>query len=229
MEDTERLYLKSGESKVELSSVIGVDECGRGSLISSVVAGAVLWRPYYFFEGLNDSKQLNLKQREKLYQEFEESNLLFAIGSANIKEIEEENILYATRLAMEGAINLVIKKSIGPMLIAITSPPSVLIDGKFCKNVCIRNDDIKQKWIVKGDTKEPSIMAASIVAKVLRDRSIKKLVDKFPEYEKYGWKTNVGYGTKEHLEAIKKYGITPLHRKTFDPIKTWLAEGIIKE
>jgi ribonuclease HII len=204
-----------------MSPVIGVDECGVGSLAGPVIAGAVLWESQYFFEGLNDSKKLTLRQREDLYKRFEESNLVFATGSANIYAIVAYGIQHATLIAMRMAIDSVLKKSDQKY------PKIILIDGKKYLGGFI-GLPIKQRWIVKGDTKIPAIMAASIVAKVLRDRSIKNLVEKFPEYEKYGWRTNVGYGTKKHLEAIKKHGITPLHRQTFDPIKTWIKEGIIK-
>ena len=107
-------------------------------------------------------------------------------------------------------------------------PEIALIDGKAFKNGYLQNIGTGQKWIVKGDTIVPAIMAASVVAKVLRDRYIKSLVVEFPECEVYGWRTNVGYGTKQHFKAIKKYGITPFHRKTFQPIKRWLEKGIIK-
>jgi len=210
---------------MELSSVIGCDEVGRGCLIESVVAGAVLWEPHYSFEGLNDSKKLTLKQREELYQSFVNSNLVFATGSANIQEIDERNIFYATRLAIQRAIFEVLSKL---QTAGKTISNTVLIDGKLFNRKQLLDIPLRcQIWVPKGDEKVPAIMAASIVAKVLRDRYIKSLVDQFPEYEKYGWRTNIGYGTKKHVEAIKKYGITPLHRKTFDPIKTWLKEGII--
>lgn len=199
--------------------VIGVDEVGRGSLAGPVVAGAVVWKGLDI-KGLNDSKQLSLKQREEVFQRCEDCDLIYATGSADVREIEELNILCATRLAMQRAINLVIyKRGIVPDI--------VLIDGKPFTNgyPCIGPD---QRWIVKGDTIVPAIMAASVIAKVIRDRYMKSLVDEFPKYEVYGWRTNVGYGTKQHIEAIKKYGITPFHRKTFQPIKRLLKEGVIK-
>jgi len=211
---------------VKLNSVIGCDEVGRGCLAGPVVAGAVLWESYPSFDGLNDSKKLTLKQREDLFQKFKDFGLVFATGSANIQEIDEKNILNVTRLAMQRAIFEVLPKL---QTAGKTISDTVLIDGKLYNQKQLLNIPFEhQIWIIKGDEKEPSIMAASVIAKVLRDRYIKSLVDQFPEYEKYGWKTNVGYGTKKHIEAIRKYGITPFHRKTFDPIKTWLEEGIIK-
>jgi len=204
---------------VEVPSIFfGVDEVGVGCLAGPVVAGAVVWQNSYAWNivGLNDSKKLTLKQREKVFQQCKELNIVFATGSADVNEIEKLNIYHATRLAMKRAIDLVIPRR-------PTIPSIGLIDGKGY----IEGLEIEQKWIVKGDEKEPAIMMASIVAKVLRDRYIKSLVDQFPEYEVYGWRTNIGYGTKKHLEAIKKYGLTPFHRKTFQPIKQWLEEGII--
>lgn len=199
--------------------VIGVDEVGRGSLAGPVVAGAVVWKGLDI-EGLNDSKQLNLKQREEVFQQCLGRSLIYATGSADVNEIEERNILYATRLAMERAVNLVIDK-------VRVVPDITLIDGKPFTKGYLQNIGTGQGWIVKGDTIVPAIMAASIFAKVLRDRYMKSLLNQFPEYEVYGWRTNVGYGTKQHIEAIKKYGITPFHRKTFQPIKRWLKEGVI--
>lgn len=212
---------------MEIDSVIGVDEVGRGCLAGPVVAGAILWKSYPSFDGLNDSKKLTLKQREDLFQKFKDFGLIFATGSVDINEIEERNILCATRLAMERAVFEVLER-IKTKYLSFPNPDIVLIDGKAYPNGYLQNIPLDQKWIIKGDTKEPSIMAASVIAKVLRDRYIKSLVDQFPEYEKYGWRTNVGYGTKKHFKAIKKYGLTPFHRKTFEPIKMWLKEGIIK-
>lgn len=209
----------AGGGKMKNKIVIGVDEVGRGSLAGPVVAAAVVWKGLDI-EGLNDSKQLSLKQREEVFQRCKDRTLIYAIGSADVNEIEERNILYATRLAMERAVDSVIHK-------INVVPDIALIDGKPFTNGYLQNISIGQRWIVKGDTIVPAIMAASVIAKVLRDKLMKGLVDQFPEYEVYGWKTNVGYGTKQHIEAIKKYGITLFHRKTFQPIKRWLKEGVI--
>lgn len=208
------------KEKMKNKIVIGVDEVGRGCIAGLVVAAAVVWEGLDI-KGLNDSKKLSLKQREEVFGQCVNYGFVYATGSANVKEIEDRNILCATRLAMERAINLVVDK-------VEVLPDIVLIDGKACSNGYLQNIRIGQRWIVKGDTKEPAIMAASVVAKVLRDIYMKKLVNEFPECEVYGWRTNVGYGTKQHLKAIKKYGITPFHRKTFQPIKGWLEKGIIK-
>ena len=197
--------------------LIGCDACGCGSLIGSVVASAVWWDKNYKIKGLNDSKKLSFKQREEIFKRIENLKITFAIGQASVVEIEELNIYNAERLAMKRAIDKVIEKK--------GIPDCVLIDGKGH----IEKLQAPQKWIVKGDAKISAIMAASVVAKVLRDRYVKSLVDKNPEYEVYGWETNIGYGTKAHLEAIRKYGITPYHRKTFEPIKSWLKQGVIKD
>jgi ribonuclease HII len=195
--------------------VIGCDACGCGSLIDSVVASAVWWDKNYNIKGLNDSKKLSFKQREEVFKRIENLKITFAIGCASATEIEELNIYNAERLAMKRAIDKVIEKK--------GIPDCVLIDGKGH----IEKLQASQKWIVKGDAKISAIMVASVVAKVLRDRYIKKVIVENPQYEVYKWSTNIGYGTKQHLEAIKKYGITPLHRRTFEPIKSWLQKGVI--
>jgi len=197
--------------------IIGVDEVGVGSLIGPVVAGAVYWNKKYNIDGLNDSKKLNLIQREKVFTQIENLGITFVTASATVEEIEQLNVYYATRLAMKRAIDKVIEKK--------GIPDCVLIDGKGR----IEKLQASQKWIVKGDAKISAIMAASVIAKVLRDRYIKKLVVENPKYEVYKWNTNIGYGTKQHLEAIRKYGLTPFHRKTFQPIKQWLKEGVIND
>jgi len=197
--------------------IIGCDACGCGSLVASVVAGAIWWDKKYNIEGLNDSKKLNFKQREEVFKQIEDLKITFAIGHASVEEIEELNIYYAERLAMKRAIDKVIERK--------GIPDKVLIDGKGH----IEKLQASQRWIVKGDTKISAIMAASVIAKVLRDRYIKKLVGENPKYKVYRWGTNIGYGTKQHLEAIKKYGLTPYHRKTFEPIKSWLKQGVIND
>lgn len=210
-------YMDFEKEKMENKIVIGVDEVGRGCLAGPVVAAAVVWEGLDI-KGLNDSKKLSLKQREEVFQQCLEGDLVYATGWGDVREIGERNILRATLFAMERAINSVVDK-------VKVLPEIALIDGKAGY---LQNIRIGQRWIVKGDTIVPAIMAASVVAKVLRDTYMKKLVVEFPEYEVYGWRTNVGYGTKQHLRAIKKYGITPFHRKTFQPIKRWLEKGIIK-
>ena len=177
----------------------GVDEVGRGSLIGPVYAAAVILNKTINKRLLKDSKKLSKKKREKLYS-YIKKNSIWAIGQASIGEIEKINILNASLLAMKRAI-LKLKKK----------PSLVLIDGNKLPN--LKNYNLK--FVIKGDQKIPSISAASIIAKVSRDRFIKTLSKKFISYK---WDTNSGYGTKEHLRAIKKFGITEYHRKTFSPI-----------
>ena len=177
----------------------GVDEVGRGSLIGPVYAAAVILNKSINKKLLKDSKSLSRKKREELYS-YIKKNSIWAIGQSSVKEIEKLNILNASLLAMKRAIIKLRKK-----------PSLVLIDGNKLPN--LRN--YKLKYVIKGDQKIPSISAASIIAKVSRDRFITKLSKQF---DNYGWNTNSGYGTKEHLIAIKKFGITEYHRKTFSPI-----------
>ena len=177
----------------------GVDEVGRGSLIGPVYAAAVILNKSINIKILKDSKTLSKKKKKEL-NFYIKKNSIWAIGQASIKEIERINILHASLLAMKRAIIKLKKK-----------PSLVLIDGN--KLPTIKNYNLK--YVIKGDQKISSISAASIIAKVSRDRYITTLSKKF---KKYGWDTNFGYGTKEHLGAIKKYGITKYHRKTFSPI-----------
>ena len=177
----------------------GVDEVGRGSLIGPVYAAAIILNKTINEKLLKDSKSLSKVKREELYT-YIKKNSIWAIGQASVKEIEKINILHASLLAMKRAIIKLEEK-----------PSLVLIDGNKLPD--LRN--YKLKYVIKGDQSIPSISAASIIAKVSRDRFITKLSKKF---NNYGWDTNSGYGTKEHLRAIKKFGITRYHRKTFSPI-----------
>ena len=181
----------------------GVDEVGRGSLIGPVYAAAVILNDSIDKKLLKDSKSLTKNKREKLDKYIKE-NSIWAIGQASTKEIERINILHASLLAMKRAI-LKLK----------TKPSLVLIDGNKLPDL----KDYKLEYIIKGDQKIPSISAASIIAKVSRDKFITKLSK---EFKNYGWNTNSGYGTKEHLKAIKQFGITKYHRKTFSPISDLL-------
>ncbi len=177
----------------------GVDEVGRGSLIGPVYAAAVILNKSINNKLLKDSKSLSKDKREELFT-YIKKNSTWAIGQASIKEIEKINILHASLLAMKRAIIKLKKK-----------PSLVLIDGNKLPD--LKNYNLK--YVIKGDQKIPSISAASIIAKVSRDRFITALSKKF---KNYGWDTNSGYGTKEHLSSIKKFGITKYHRKTFSPI-----------
>ena len=181
----------------------GVDEVGRGSLIGPVYAAAVILNKTINKKEIKDSKSLTKKKREKL-DKYIRKNSIWAIGQASTKEIEKINILEASLLAMKRAIIKLKKK-----------PSLVLIDGNKLPNL----KNYKLKYIIKGDQKIPSISAASIIAKVSRDKFITKLSKQF---NNYGWDKNSGYGTKEHIKAIKKLGITKHHRKTFSPISSLL-------
>ena len=176
--------------------IAGVDEVGRGSLAGPVIAAAVIFDKKTFIEGVNDSKKIKEADRVNLAELIKNNALAYAYGIVNEKIIDEINILQATLKAMKIAVdNLTL------------NPDIILIDGN--KSFV---SDISTKTIVKGDSKSFSIAAASILAKVKRDDIMKKASLDFPQY---AWKKNKGYGTKEHIQAIKKYGFTRLHRKTF--------------
>ena len=179
--------------------IAGVDEVGRGSLVGPVYAAAVILNKSINKKLLKDSKSLKRSQRETL-SKYIKKNSIWSIGKASVKEIEKINILHASLLAMKRAIKKLKKK---PML--------VLIDGN--KIPSLENYNLKS--VIKGDQKIPSISAASIIAKVTRDKVITNLGKKFKGYY---WHQNSGYGTKQHLKAIKNLGITIQHRKSFSPI-----------
>ena len=185
-------------------TIAGVDEVGRGSLIGPVYAAAVILKKKLDKKKLKDSKKLSKKNREIL-EKYIKKNSYWSVGSASLKEIEKMNILNASLLAMKRAIIKLKKK-----------PGEVLIDGN--KVPKIKNYNLK--YVVKGDQKIPEISAASIIAKVSRDRLITKMSKK---YIRYFWNKNAGYGTKDHLTAIKKFGITKYHRKKFQPIHNILS------
>jgi len=179
--------------------IAGVDEVGRGSLIGPVYAAAVILDKSLNKKLLKDSKSLTKTKREIL-SKYIKKNSVWSIGKASVKEIEKINILHASLLAMKRAIKKLKKK-----------PVLVLIDGNKVPE--IKNYNLRS--IIKGDQKIPSISAASIIAKVTRDKMITNLGKKFKGYY---WDQNCGYGTKQHLKAIKNLGITSQHRKTFSPI-----------
>ena len=179
--------------------VVGVDEVGRGSLIGPVYAAAVILKKSINKKLLKDSKSLSKSKREIL-SNYIKQNSIWTVGKASVKEIDRINILQASLLAMKRAIKKIKKK-----------PDIILIDGNQLPEI----KNYKLKSIVKGDQKIPSISAASIIAKVTRDKMITNLGKKF---KGYNWDKNFGYGTKQHLKAIKNLGITSHHRKTFSPI-----------
>ena len=179
--------------------IAGVDEVGRGSLIGPVYAAAVILNKSINKKILKDSKKLSKSQREILAK-YIKKNSIWATGKATVKEIEKINILQASLLAMKRAIMKLKKK-----------PSLVLVDGNKLPNI----KNYKINFVIKGDQKIPSISAASIIAKVTRDKIISNLGKNFKDYN---WNKNYGYGTKQHIKAIKRLGITPHHRKTFSPI-----------
>ena len=184
--------------------IAGVDEVGRGSLIGPVYAAAVILKKNINKKELKDSKKLNKNKREVLAK-YIKKNSTWAVGSASLKEVDKINILNASLLAMKRAIKKL-----------KTKPSLVLVDGNKLPLI----ENYKLKSIIKGDQKISEISAASIIAKVSRDRLITNLSKKF---KKYSWSKNAGYGTRDHMFAIKKYGITKFHRKTFKPIHNILS------
>ena len=179
--------------------ICGVDEAGRGPLAGPVVAAAVILPEEHQISGLNDSKKLTEKNRVKLYKEISDLSQI-SIGIVSHRIIDKNNILNATYLAMEKAI-LGLK----------TKPDLSLIDGYG-----LPNDNIKNEGIIRGDSKVESISAASIIAKVTRDILMQKINPIFPEFK---FAKHKGYGTKYHIEILKKLKATPIHRKSFAPVK----------
>ena len=178
------------------SAVCGIDEAGRGPLAGPVCAAAVILPPDCDIPGLNDSKKLSEKKREALFPVIQEKALAFGIGWATAEEIDRVNILQATFLAMARAVE------------ALPAPADyALVDGNRMPPLPVPGETI-----VKGDATSASIAAASILAKVSRDRLLRRLDEEHPEY---GFAKHKGYGTKAHYEAIRKYGLLPEHRRSF--------------
>jgi len=185
--------------------IAGVDEVGRGPLVGPVVAACVILPLNYKLEGLNDSKKLTAKKREKFYDIIKKDALGIGVGIISSRIIDKVNIYEATKLAMKEAINNCDIK-----------PEHILIDAMKL------DVDIPTTSIIKGDAKSLSIAAASVIAKVERDRMLDELDIKYPMYD---FKNNKGYPTKKHVEAIYKYGIIKEHRKTFSPVKDYIKEN----
>ncbi len=187
----------------KVNLLAGVDEAGRGPVAGPVVAAAVIFDKETFIPDIGDSKKISEKKREELYDEIYEKALAVGVGIVSVDEIEKINILNAALKAMKLAVK---KLNI--------APDFILIDGNKTFECSIPTE-----CVVKGDDKSFAIGAASIVAKVTRDRIMRELDLRFPQYF---WKKNKGYGTKEHVEAIKKYGVSEHHRKSF--LRKILAE-----
>ena len=189
-------YEKGAVSK-GFKYVCGVDEAGRGPLAGPVFAAAVILPDDLEIEGLNDSKKISEKKREQLFEIIKEKAVAYSVAFATVEEIEQFNILEATYLAMNRAIE------------GLNTPADyALIDG----NRVPRNIKIPCETVIKGDAKSCSISAASILAKVSRDRLLLEYDEQYPEYE---FKKHKGYGTAAHYEAVKKYGLCPVHRPSF--------------
>ncbi len=190
-------YSIENEYKAQGYNIIcGIDEAGRGPLAGPVYAAAVILPPDCVIDGLNDSKKLTEKKREKLFDEIKEKALAYGIASADEKEIDEINILNATFLAMKRAVDSLSVK-----------PNLALIDGNQKPHT-----GIEEVTVVKGDAKSMSIAAASVLAKVSRDRFMLDMAEKYPQYE---FERHKGYGTKLHYEKIAQYGVCEIHRRTF--------------
>jgi len=176
--------------------IAGTDEAGRGPLAGPVVAASVIFSPDVYIEGVNDSKQLSAKKREILFEEIIKDSLAFGVAAVSHGKIDEINILNASLLAM---LNSVTRLKVIPDLILVDGNKSFSYDAQI-------------ETVVKGDSKSFCIAAASILAKVTRDKIMKRLSLHYPEYN---WEKNKGYPTQQHIEIIKLIGVSPLHRKTF--------------
>ncbi|MDD5131357.1 MAG: ribonuclease HII [bacterium] len=200
-ERVRELYAHEGQCYVTgIKLVAGVDEAGRGPLAGPVVAGAVILPPYVFLPKLNDSKLVSEKDRDLLYQKINSVAVAVGIGEVSVELIDRHNILEATKIAMKQAI-----ENLG------VTPDFLLTDA-----VHLPDSLAPQKNIIKGDRVSASIAAASIIAKVYRDKIMLELHRKYPLY---GFDRHKGYGTQEHLAALAKYGPCPHHRKSFAPVK----------
>lgn len=212
----DNLFFCDGEGEAHLPLLTaGVDEAGRGPLAGPVCAAAVILDPENPIEGLADSKKLSAKKREALAPIIRERALAWGIGWATVEEIDRVNILNATYLAMERAVAALKSRS------GSVTPEYILIDG----NRRPPNLPCMSDTIVKGDDKVPAISAASILAKTARDHWMAQLDQKWPAY---GFAKHAGYGTAQHLDALKRLGPCPEHRTTFEPIKSMLSENKTK-
>ena len=183
--------------KEKINYICGIDEAGRGPLAGPVVVAAVIMPKNSMIEGVNDSKKVSEKKREKLYEEITSSAIAWGVGIIDQNEIDSLNILNATKKGLTSAIK---ELEIKPNLILVDALTGIDTLG------------IPYRSIIKGDAKSYSIAAASIIAKVTRDRIMRQWDELYPMY---GFEKHKGYGTKMHIEAIKEYGICPLHRKSF--------------
>jgi len=188
------------ELVIPAGRVAGVDEAGRGPLAGPVVAGAVILDPKNPIEGLDDSKRLSASRREWLFDEIQEKALAWSVASATVAEIDSINILQATMLAMQRAVNAL-----------LPTAEHALIDGNRCPEL-----SCPARAIVRGDSKVAAISAASILAKVTRDREMQLLDIQYPGY---GLAQHKGYPSKAHIVALEMLGVTPVHRRSYAPVR----------
>lgn len=182
---------------IGIQYIAGIDEAGRGPLAGPVVVGIAIMKPESFIEGVNDSKKISEKKRELLYEQITNEAIDWSVGIVDQKEIDKINILNATKKALHKAIEAL-----------QTKPDRILVDALEHIDTC----GIPYTSIIKGDAKIYSISAASIIAKVTRDRIMREYDEIYPEY---GFAGHKGYGTAKHIQAIKAYGACPIHRETF--------------
>lgn len=190
-----------------IKSICGIDEAGRGPLAGPVVVASVIMPKDSMIEGVNDSKKISEKKREILYEKIIEEAVAYGVGIINQNEIDRINILNATKEGLTKAIKE-LEKNLKQKNCDFDKPDIILVDAL----TKIDTDGILYRSIIKGDAKSYSIAAASIIAKVTRDRIMREWDEVYPEY---GFEKHKGYGTEAHIAAIKEYGICPLHRKTF--------------
>jgi ribonuclease HII len=186
--------------KTGLASIAGVDEAGVGPMAGPVVAAAVIFEPEHFIKGVHDSKQLSHEKRESLFPQIREQALALGVGIAGPDEVDELNVYWAAMLASERALAALGRR-----------PDHVLVDGRLIPNL-----KLPQTKIVGGDRKSFCIAAASIIAKVTRDRM---MVEYDAEYPGYGFASHKGYCTADHFAALAALGPTPIHRRSFAPVK----------
>lgn len=189
--------------EAELKLVAGVDEAGRGPLAGSVVAAAVILNPANLPEGLRDSKKLSAAKREQLAGEITQRALCYALAEATVDEIDQMNIFHASLLAMQRAVSAL-----------RLSPDFVYVDGKHCPDW-----NYSSRAVIRGDDRILAIAAASILAKVTRDRRLLALHEVYPQY---GFDRHKGYPTAGHLNALQQHGVTPVHRRSYAPVRRLL-------
>ena len=195
------LYLKG------VKSIAGIDEAGRGPLAGPVVVACVVMPQDSMIEGVNDSKKVSEKKREKLYEQIIEESIAYGVGIISQEEIDKINILNATKEGLTMAIKEM-EKDLKEKQRGFEKPEIILVDAL----TKIDTDGISYRSIIKGDAKSYSIAAASIIAKVTRDRIMRQWSEVYPMY---GFEKHKGYGTAAHISAIKEYGLCPLHRRSF--------------